>query len=529
MRPLARLTILGAALAMLAAGAPAATAQTRPSIEVEALTELNAWSVGSIAPSSGGLPRTLWLDSDPDALRALFDRAPGDFASPAARSLARRALASAAEAPLGDPAEASRKRFEALGRMGAVDDLLIMARPAAIASDPTIAQFAAQAELARGDLGGACLRAQAAGSAYLLRLRAFCAAVEGNIGALDLTLSLLRETGEARDPWFEQALAVIGGAPPARPPAARFDTSLNTWLSLAGRLTPARNALNGASTLALVALASADRGEARLRAEAGLAALARSAIEPALTRTLYRAALATGDARTAPPLGLAIAQAEALPGGLEAATAIASVLGAARSQSEFIAISRIFRDDLSALSSAPDAATGVTLARGALAAGDSSTGLRLLDLAQAAGAEQSALGSLRAAAWIGVRGLTEAQAALVVRRRIDDGAGGGPAMRDVLILQALGFPVDASVRRAQLGQSPTGGRPADGAVIAALQSAAEAQAVGEVALLAAIAASGGADTLDGQSLWVIINALRLVGLEDAAQEIGMEALLIRPA
>ena len=102
-------------------------------------------------------------------------------------------------------------------------------------------------------------------------------------------------------------------------------------------------------------------------------------------------------------------------------------------------------------------------------------------------------------------------------------------MRDVLILQALGFPVDASVRRAQLGQAPTGGRPADGAVIAALQSAAEAQAVGEVALLAAIAASGGADTLDGQSLWVIINALRLVGLEDAAQAIGMEALLIRPA
>ena len=528
MRPPFQALFAGVALAALAA-APGAAAQSRSSIEVEALTELNAWSVGSIAPSSGGLPRTLWLESDPEALRALFERTPGDFASPAARSLARRALASAGEAPLGETAEVSRKRFEALGRMGAVEDLLIMARPAPIAADPLIAQFAAQADMARGDLGAACQRAQAGGSAYLLRLRAFCAAVEGNVGAVDLTLALLRETGEARDQWFEQVLALIGGTPPSRPPAARYDTSLNTWLSLAGSLTPGRNPLNGSSTLALVALASADRGDARLRAEAGLAALGRSAVEPAAVRALYRAALATGDARTAPPLALAIAQAEALPGTMEAATALATALGAARTQSEFIAIARVLRADLTVLVFVPDAAMGVTLARGALAAGDSGTGLRLLDLAQAAGAEQSSLGSLRAAAWVGVQGLSEAQAARVVRQRIDDGAGNGTAMRDVLILQALGFPVDASVRRAQLAQAPVGGRPADAAVIAALQSAAEAEAIGEVALLAAIAAAGGADALDGQSLWVIINALRLVGLEDAAQAIGMEALLTRPA
>ena len=527
MRPAYSFLMAGAVVMALAVSP--VLAQTRPSIEVEALTELNAWSVGSIAPSSGGLPRTLWLESDPEALRALFDRTPGDFASPAARSLARRALASAAEAPLGETVEVSRKRFEALGRIGAVEDLLVMTRPAAIAADPLIAQFAAQADMARGDLGSACLRAQAGGSAYLLRLRAFCAAVEGNVGAVDLTLSLLREGGEARDQWFEQVVTLIGGAPPSRPPAARYDTSLHTWLSLAGNLAPARNPLNGSSTLALVALASADRGDARLRAEAGLAALGRSALDPAAVRALYRAALATGDARTAPPLALAIAQAEALPGSMEAATALATALNAARTQGEFIAIARVLQPDLTALVFVPDAAMGVTLARGALAAGDSGTGLRLLDLAVAAGAEQSTLGSLRAAGFVSVRGLSEAQAARVVRQRIDDGASNGAAMRDVLILQALGFPVDASVRRAQLAQGPVGGRPADAAVLAALQSAAEAEAVGEAALLAAIATAGGADALDGQSLWVILNALRLVGLEDAAHAIGMEALLTRPS
>lgn len=520
--------LAGACAAALVLWPVALPAQTRPTIEVEALTELDAWSVGSIGPNNGGLTRSLWDHSDPAGLAVVFDRVPGDFASPAARALARRALASAGETPVGDAGTASQKRFEALGRMGALDDLLIMARPARIAADPTIAQFAAQAELAQGNLAGACGRAQTAGSGFLLRLRAFCSAVEGNVGATDLALSLARESGEARDAWFEQALGLIGGVAPPRPLAARYDTTLNTWVSLAASLAPGRNPLGTSSTLSLITLAKAERGDPRVRAEAGLQALARGAVTPQTARDMYRAALASGDARTTPGLALAIAQAEALPGSVEAATALAAALVATRTTAEFTAVSRMVRDDLVGLVAVPDAAAGLTLARAALSAGDSGTALRLLELAQGLGAEQAAYGSLRAAAWAGVATISDEAAALTVRQRIDDGAGSGRAMRDVLVLQALGFPVDAGVRRAQLATAPAGGRAADPAVLAALVGASEAGAVGETALLAAIAASPGPAALDGPSLWVVITSLRLVGLEDAARAIAVEAFLAPP-
>jgi hypothetical protein len=510
--------------AIVVAASPQASAQ-RSAIEVEVQTEFSPWSIGSISSTTGGLPRSLWAESDPDTLALLFDRVPGDFASPAARALARRALSSAGEAPTGDSLLASRRRFEALGRMGATTDLLIMARPAAVAGDAIIAQYAAQAELAQGNLAGACGRAAAAGSGFLLRLRAFCAAVEGNVGAVDLALSLSRESGEARDTWYEQALGLLGGVNPPRAIAARYDTTLNTWASLAAGLAPGRNPLAQSSTLALLTLAGEDRTDPRLRAEAGLLALARGAVEPGAVRTLYRAVLAAGDARNTPALSLAIAQADALPGGIEAAAAAHAALAGARSPSEFAAIARILREDLMQLREVPGAAEGLVLARAALAAGDSGTGLRLIELAQGLGAQQSSYGSLRAAAWAASPRLTDEVALRTVRQRIDDGAGDGRAMRDVVILQALGFPLDNTIRRAQLARAPEGGRPADAAVLAALMGASDAGSVGETALLAAIACAQGPAQLDAHSLWTILVSLRLVGLEDEAQALAAEALL----
>jgi hypothetical protein len=524
----ARLFVAVALAAFTLAGASVAMAQRvsrETPIEVEVETLFTAWNVGAIGSTNGGLPRTLWNQSDPDTLALLFDRVPGDFASPAARSLARRALASVGEAPSGDSLLASRRRFEALGRMGATQDLLIMARPSAVANDTVIAQYAAQAELAQGDLAGACGRAAAAGSGFLLRLRAFCAAIEGNVGAVDLALALSRESGEARDQWYEQALGMLGGVNPARAIPARYDTTLNTWASLATGIAPGRNPLTQSSTLALLTLAGEDRTEPRLRAEAALLALARSALEPSRARDLFRAALASGDGRNVPALSLAIAQSEALPGGIEAATAAHAALAGARTPAEFTAIARILREDLMQLREVPGPSEGLVLARGAIAAGDSGTGLRLIELAQMLGAEQSAYGSLRAAAWAASPRLTDESALRTVRQRIDDGAGDGRAMRDVMILQALGFPLDNAVRRAQLARAPEGGRPADGAVLAALLAASDAGSMGETALLAAIACAPGPGQLDAHSVWTILVSLRLVGLEDEAQAIAAEALL----
>src|SRR5262249_6841230 len=154
-------------------------------IETQQLTQLDAWSVGAMSRSQGGLEPTLWSGTDPVALTALFDRLPVVYESPAAFALARRVLLSGGTAPQGDAQAAARKRFEALGKMGAADELAIMAAGTGSGlSDPVIAQYAAQAELARGRAPDACARGRAAQvdppPPFILRLRAYCAAQSGD-------------------------------------------------------------------------------------------------------------------------------------------------------------------------------------------------------------------------------------------------------------------------------------------------------------------------------------------------------------
>ncbi|MFZ4120144.1 MAG: hypothetical protein ACOYKM_00645 [Caulobacterales bacterium] len=514
---------------LLAAAAPLALAQSRgSSIESGELSRLDAWSVGAIGRGQGALPPELWSASEPALLGALFDRLPGDFGSPAARTLARRALASPGAAPVGDAQTAGRKRFEALGRIGAAQDISTMTAAASIAADPEIAQYAAQADLSNGRLAPACQRSATAGTGFLLRLRALCAAIEGNTGATDLALSLARETG-SRDAWLEQVIALIGGVPAPRPIPARYDSSLSVWASLAANLTPPRNPLAQSSTLALAALATADRGDPRLRAEAALLAFSRGAIDASIVRTQMQAALAAS-ATNAPRTSLAIAQAQALPGSLEAATAIAAALSNARSFAELTAIAQTLQPELSQISLAADAATALTLAKAALAIGDIGQGARLLRVAEGLGATPAAMGGLRAAIAVGSSNISDQAALFSVTQRLDDAgeAGRARALRDVAVLSAMGFPLEPGVRRALITTAPTGGRPADAGLLAALGPAVDAEALGEVALIAAAAAAPGAGTLDAASLTQILVALRQVGLNDDAQRLAVEALVAGP-
>ncbi|MGE0828404.1 MAG: hypothetical protein AB7O04_03520, partial [Hyphomonadaceae bacterium] len=231
--------------------------QSNAPIEMGALRQMDAWTVGAIARGQGALPETLWAGADPAFLGALFDRFPAAFTSPAALDLARRALASGAEAPAGDGAvDAARKRFEALGRIGFADELSTMAAGAAL-NDPRIAQFAAQAELARARVSDACQRARTGAAEepppFLLRLRAYCYAVGGEAAAADLALEVAR-AANAEDAWLRTAISALSTRP-ARLPAARFDTSLNASVSLAAQLPAGQNPLANSSALALLVVA----------------------------------------------------------------------------------------------------------------------------------------------------------------------------------------------------------------------------------------------------------------------------------
>ncbi len=527
-RPLA----IGAALAALTIAAPAALAQSAPArIETEQLRELDAWTVSAMTRAQGALAPDLWRNSDPAFLAGLFDRLPAAYESPAAQALARRVLLSGGEAPGGEAAAAARKRFEALGKMGAADELAIMAAGAGPAlSDPAIAQYAAQAELARGARPQACQRGRNINAGetpppFILRLRAFCAATSGDRAAADLALDVARSAG-AEDAWYTGAIAAAGGTPGARPPAARYDNSLSTALSLAAQLRPGPNPLNNASTLSLLALARAENAPQPQRAQAAALAYRRGALSVADARTILAATPAEISAAL-PPIVVTLRQVQAAPGSLQAASAIAALLRQAAAPADFIASARFFKDDIAAMQTAPDQASALVFARAAVAAGDPTLTQRLMASARQAGVAEASLAPLDAAL-TALSGANEESGRTAMHRRID--AGGASlaraAARDVAILSALGAPVDGAVLAFLTANPPQGGARADSATMLALAAAVERGALGEAALLAVLAGGeGGPSRLDADGLDRVIRALRSIGLEQDARRFAAEALL----
>jgi hypothetical protein len=528
-RMVTRTLAIAAAFTMLT---PLALAQSNLPAPVESsqLSELNGWSVSALSRSDGALTPDLWARSDPAFVSAVFARMPAVYDSPAMQTLARRVLFSGGDAPRGATVEHVRGRFEALGKMGAADELATLAAGSgSTLSDPAVAMFAAQAELARGRRAEACQRGRGANAGetpppFLLRLRAYCAAVTGDRAAADLALELARAQNAA-DAWYTGAVAAAAGAPTARPPAANYDNSLSTQLSIAGRLRPAANALNNSSTLALVAMARNENAPQPQRAQAAALAFRRGAIGAGEARTILLATPA--ETTTGVPAAVAaLRQVQAAPGSVEAAGAIASVLRAATAPADFNAAARLFQADIVALQAAPDAAAALLFARAAISAGDVRNGQRLTASARQAGADEAALAPLDAAlaALNGPRG---EQGAMALRRRIDAGAAQPrTAARDAVILAALGAQMDGAAQAFVFGNAPQGGARADTGAMLALAAAVERGATGEGALLAVAAAGeAGPARLDAESLERIIRALRGLRLEEDARRIAAEAIL----
>jgi hypothetical protein len=512
---------------MLAGNAEAQSTQSDASIEVGTVSQLDAWTVGAIGRGQGALPDTLWANSNPAQLAALFDRLPASFNSPAALALARSALASAGAAPSGDGAsDAARKRYAALGRLGLADDVSVMAAPA-LASDPDIAQYAAQADLARGRMEEACQRGRMAvtqrPAPFLLRLRAFCAASAGEPGAVDLALEVAR-SANADDPWLRSALQAMATRP-ARPPAARFDTSLNAAVSVAARLPPGPNPVGNSSSLALLVATRGETLPPAVRAQAAALAFRRGILDAATARNAIRRPDTEGNP---PPLAAAIRQIEAAPRSLQAAGAIAQVLRRATLYADFAAAARLFHDDIAALESAPDAASAVAFARAAAASGDMALAARLAESAAQARVSAASLAPIQAAIAVSAGGSDNASRA--VRQRLEAATAETAAQvsRDIAILAALDFAMEEEARAYVAAHPPVGGRAPDAQLANALAAAAQSRAIGETALLASLVLAQGAQTVETNALAGVIRALRAVGLDGAARSVAIEALLSGP-
>jgi hypothetical protein len=509
-------------------------------VESGELRSLDAWEVG--AASEKLLPASLWNNSDAAAVGALLDSVKQPYASPAANRLTRGTILAPGSAPAGSEmaaADAARKRFAALGRLGAADELVTMVAASPIAaSDKSIAMFASQADLARGRSADACRRGQAIppaasaaipADAFFLRLRAFCAAMAGDSAGAELAFDVARTAG-VNDAWLFTALLALAPDSKAKP-AAKYGTSLDTAISLAGGFKPAAKPLVGASILAQSAVARSDSATPIVRAEAALAALRAGAIDGKTGQAAFASAAGVKATKAAPiPAGVAAIRTVSAAQPAARAAAIESALGGILNYGDYVAVSRALAPDIMALpKDQTTAAHGLAMARAMLALGDYKTAAewRNLLVQSQAPTSESARSALDAALVASGQGNIET-AKVVLERRINLASGLSlkRASRDVAILTALGVPPPAPAAGFVNTNPPVAGTlKADAVALAKATEASTRKAQGETALYAAAALAPGADKVELDSIVAAIGALREAGLMDAARVVAVEAMI----
>ncbi len=523
-----RLSGLAGAAALAACAmlwnAPAAWPQAS-TIESTVLTPLSAWEVGALEPGALALPNTLWVGSDGATLAGVFAGLPNTFASPAARRLALGALLSPAMPSDAGTFKALLERYEAIGRLGAAQALADMVRLSGQArAEPNLAVFAAQAELALQHPSEACRRAREVAPSLpaLLKLRAFCLAIAGDAAGAGVAIDVARSTGAA-DKFLYAALPLLAGGAGAGPPA-RYDSALNSAVSVTAKLRAPAKPLADASNLALINVATSPQAMASLRAEALVTALARGMLDPAAARAAALETLkawpAGRGAPVMPPWLRALRDVDAAAAPLRPAK-VADYLARAPNAAERLALGRLFLPEITAPPLAgPAPASGLRLARSALILGETQAAQRWRAVL---GSETSpaALATLDAALAVASGGDSVAAARQRLAASVTDVARG---QRDVALLSTLA-PLPQDLQALLASTSGSGAPLSANPSLLALLAAADRGAVGETALRTAILLTEAGTATDSATFASLVGALQKVGLASAARAIVTEAIL----
>ena len=469
--------VLAALLSSAALASVGAPVQAQVQVQTLAAPDLFSTPAGDT-----GLSGDLWKDASPGIARDVLPKLASKPLSPASAALARRVLATGANAPagIGDDPDLGAARAMALIVLGdAVGADAVLDRVPGVAASPALSMAAAEAALITGADDKACKIGEALsverGAAYWLRLRAFCQVLAGQHDAAQLTLTLaLQQTKDAD--YARLMSAAVSGTPAG---AANLKNGVNYAVSR--KL--------GLDIQSPAAVASAS---------------------PALKTVLKPAPLADGTDLTAAQ-GSAVAAlraAKGLPAFTDAAKASsASIAALARADAPLEDPVLLARAALAA----GDLATAQTI-RGKLT-GDAIPGATTLDLA------------LLDAALAAAEGKKDAQ---VLDGLIERGAQGGaksPAQPAAILLAALGGAMGPEAR-AQFVAFDPGKSVASAVRLTVLDDAAAAGRKGETALLAlSVAAEAGANGPGPIDRARLVRALLKVGLDADARSLALEGLL----
>ncbi|UCH75725.1 MAG: hypothetical protein JSU82_07825 [Rhodospirillales bacterium] len=192
-----------------AAGPDADTPET--GIEILELRAVDPDSGGLLEPSMGGLGINIWEGTSRAMLLRLLPQLPNRYDSPTLHDLARRLLLSTAIIPPRSQAEpaggvmaARIKKLEAMGLSGGVAGMLDLVPEGGL--DAELMRVLADSRLLSRDDEGACAAAAAAdgppAGTYWEQLLVFCQARAGDGAAANFGLNLLSESEKLDDPAF---------------------------------------------------------------------------------------------------------------------------------------------------------------------------------------------------------------------------------------------------------------------------------------------------------------------------------------
>ena len=540
----------------LTASAALAQAPAQPAGQVQS-QNLRALDLWSAAGRDAGLPDTLWRHTSPELARAVLTVLPDRPLSPAMAALARRVLATGANAPEGAGSDlalaALRVRaLVALGDLSAAESIL--ARTSGIETSEPMSREKAEVALLAGRDAEACETGrnlqEGRDGPWWLKLRAYCSFVDKQTAAAQVTVDLWRQGG-GRGPAFERLMnAAINGTPAGKP---ALDEPLVFALShrLGLDLTAA---VPTAPMPETVALARDPNTPQAARLEAVARALRLDAVPVQAVRDAY---VAAQGAPTAPPPGAgpgwaatptpppALATVAADPSaageaGLyviaaqshdlsEREQAISALLGRSKTNIDFLALSRLVAPAIADFMQAkPALRDPVLFATASAMAGDVRTASAIrVSIQQGQSPTSAPLDLALLDALISVQTGKGVEAAL--DRLIERGGAGDPkdrarAQAAALLLADLDVEMSpgALAELASFDLAPAHASPAR---LAALDAAASDHRMGEAALVALAIAEQAPQGLTVADRAAIAAALHRSGLHRDAAETTAQGLL----
>jgi hypothetical protein len=243
---------------------PVLGTQNSGAVTVAPLGASEGEAVGTLDNTNGGFASDLWSNMDRATADTLLLQLP-TTRGPALRGLAHRLLATKADSPTGTADHSFLTiRLNKLLDSGFIDDAGTIAASANVQDDPEFARAQADAILYANRAGDACGNATATrltnAEPFWIELRAYCYAVSGNSGLLDLTRSVMNEQG-LKDAAFDTLLDDVVSRKSKLPGDIDSPTSLDVFLLKQAGLPvlPAiAKSLGGAASL----LAMRDTGNA---------------------------------------------------------------------------------------------------------------------------------------------------------------------------------------------------------------------------------------------------------------------------